>query len=68
MNDYFYEMSIQDNIPASLKKEIESTNWFESNGFSILKLQDTFFKNRKLFDLITRFNAAPLIFKMELLT
>jgi len=68
MNNYFFELSVQENLLECLRKETGRTDWVNKLNFDILKLPYNFFKDSNLFELITLFNASPRIFKMDPMT
>lgn len=69
MIEYFYQLNTTEDIKSSLMLNISSrSDWFESNGFQILKLPRDFFKDSALENLIKDFHGIPLIFKLDPMT
>lgn len=65
----FYKLKNKDILIETLSVEIQTrSDWFESNGFQILKLPLTLFVGHRLFPLISKFNGSPLIFKLNPMT
>ena len=54
----FYKLENKDRLVDQLSVEIQSrSDWFESNGFEILKLPLNLFLGHRLFPLITKFKG-----------
>lgn len=69
MTEYFYKLSQKSHILPSIQEEIKNRkDWFDSNGFKILKLPVTLFKQSHILDTIIQFNGTPLIFKLDPMT
>lgn len=69
ISDIYCKLDTVDSYSQDLTSQIFSRNdWFSSNGFDILKIDLSFFKDSKLFPVIKQYNAVPLIFKMNPMT
>jgi hypothetical protein len=62
--DLYYKLNLVDTFTNQLINHANNCqDWFSSNGFDILKIDKTIFKNSNLFYLIQKYNAVPLILK-----
>jgi len=68
MNDYFYQLTIQDDLLSALREESKKEGWQEKYNFPIRVLPPVFFKDSLLFKLILKFNGTPVIIKLEPMT
>jgi hypothetical protein len=67
--DLYYKLNLVDTFTDQLMNQATTRqDWFSSNGFDILKIDKSFFKESKLFQVIDQFNATPLIFKVNPMT
>jgi hypothetical protein len=67
--DLYYKLNLVDTFTDQLINHATTRrDWFSSNGFDILKIDKTIFKNSNLFPVIEKFNAMPLIFKINPMT
>jgi hypothetical protein len=67
--DLYYKLTLVDTFTDQLMNQATTRqDWFSSNGFDILKIDKSFFKDSKLFPVIELVNATPLIFKMNPMT
>jgi hypothetical protein len=65
----YYKLNVIDIFTDRLTEQaITRQDWFSSNGFDILKIDNTIFKDSNLFPIIQKFNAVPLIFKINPMT
>lgn len=64
--DLYYKLNLVDTFSGQLLNQATTRqDWFSSNGFDILKIDKNFFKDSNLFPIIQKFNAVPLIFKVD---
>jgi len=67
--DLYYKLNLVDTFTDQLIHHATTRrDWFSSNGFDILKIDKNIFKNSNLFPVIEKFNAMPLIFKINPMT
>jgi hypothetical protein len=65
----YYELKLIDTFTGQLIEQATTRqDWFSSNGFDILKIDRSVFKDSNLFPIIQKFNAVPLIFKINPMT
>lgn len=66
----FYKLNLFDNdIVEKIKHEIFiNTDWFESNGFNLLKLDRKLFLHTSLLELIVKYNGKPACILMKPMT
>ena len=67
--DLYYKLNLFDTLANQLTERANTQHsWFSSNGFNILKIDKNFFKSSNLFPLIEKYDARPLIFKINPMT
>lgn len=66
----FYKLNfVNYNLVESIKKEaVVRNDWFESNGFDLLKLDKRMFFKTSLLDLILQYNGKAFCIKMNPMT
>ena len=69
ISNLYYKLNVIDTFTDQLTEQATTRqDWFTSNGFDILKVDNTIFKDSNLFPIIQKFNAVPLIFKINPMT
>jgi hypothetical protein len=67
--DLYYKLNLVDTVSDQLVGQATTRqDWFSSNGFNILKIDKTMFRESSLFSVMLKFNASPLLFKINPMT